>query len=415
MTPERWRRGKLGEIAEIVTGQSPPGDAYNSEGRGVPLLNGPTEFGPSSPTPVQWTTTPTKFAEPGDVLFCVRGSTTGRQNIADQRYCIGRGLAAVRGRPVHSVSSYLRFVLGDLATDVLREAKGAGSTFPNITSERLFERTVLLPPLGEQRKIAAILSSVDDAIEATQAVIEQLQVVKKAMMAELLTRGLPGRHTRFKMTEIGEIPEGWEVVTLGSLSTFVTSGSRGWAQFYADEGALFLRITNLKRGTTRLDLSDRQHVRLPEGSAEGTRTRVEPGDVLVSITADLGIIGLVPPVSTFSEAYVNQHVALVRLESGRCDPRYIASVLAGDVGQAQVRRLNDGGAKAGLNLASVRQLLVPLPRVEEQRALAEPLERLEDRLALERETLTASHNLKAALMSVLLTGEVRVKPDEQTT
>ena len=81
----------------------------------------------------------------------------------------------------------------------------------NLSQEKFLTLGLSTPPLGEQRKIAAILSSVDDVIEATQAVIDQLQVVKKAMMAELLTRGLPGRHTLFKQTEIGEVPEEWRL------------------------------------------------------------------------------------------------------------------------------------------------------------------------------------------------------------
>lgn len=269
-----------------------------------------------------------------------------------------------------------------------------------------------IPPLPEQRKIAAILSAVDAVIERTQAVIDQLQQVKKALMQELLTRGIPGRHTRFKQTEIGEVPEGWEVVRLGNLATFVTSGSRGWAPYYSDRGALFLRITNLSRGTTRLDLADRQHVCLPADSAEGTRTRVEPGDILISITADLGLIGLIP--DGFEEAYVNQHIALVRLAADKAHSAYIASALAGAVGDTQVRRLNDGGAKAGLNLASIRQLLVPFPPLEEQRLLVTPIEETENRIAEEQAALQQLRVVKSALSSALLTGEIRVQPDEAT-
>ena len=227
---------------------------------------------------------------------------------------------------------------------------------------------ILLPPVPEQRKIAEILSSIDDTIEATQAVIGQLQVVKKAMMDELLTRGLPGRHTRFKQTETADIPEDWEIVRLADIAIFVTSGSRGWAQYYADDGALFVRITNLVRGSTRLDLAEQQRVRLPPGSAEGTRTRVLAGDVLVSITADLGIVALVPP-NGFEEAYVNQHIALVRLDAARAFPAYVAAFLAGYEGQRQFLRLNDAGAKAGLNLTNVRSLVIPLPPMDEQIAL----------------------------------------------
>ena len=89
-----------------------------------------------------------------------------------------------------------------------------GSTFAAVSKADLAGLEVPLPSPGEQRKIAAILSSVDDTIEKTQAVIDQIQVVKRGLMQELLARGLPGRHTHFKQTEIGEIPEQWDVVEM---------------------------------------------------------------------------------------------------------------------------------------------------------------------------------------------------------
>ena len=132
----------------------------------------------------------------------------------------------------------------------------------------------------------------------------------------------------------------------------------------------------------------------------------------MSITADLGLVGLIPD-SGCEDAYVNQHIALVRLEGGRTAPEYIAAALASEVGQVQVRRLNDGGAKAGLNLPNIRRLLVPLPPLEEQRMLTAPLASFEDRVEVERANLRALKDVKSALMSVLLTGEVRVRVDEE--
>src|SRR6476469_3949535 len=79
--PKDWNVALLEDVAEIVMGQSPPGNTYNQVGNGVPLINGPVEFGDRFPSKLQWTTTPTKFSKPGDILFCVRGSTTGRINI----------------------------------------------------------------------------------------------------------------------------------------------------------------------------------------------------------------------------------------------------------------------------------------------------------------------------------------------
>ena len=98
---------KLADVAHVIMGQSPDGTTYNKNGVGVPLLNGPAEFGATTPIAVQWTTEPTKTATAGDILFCVRGNTLGRQNIADKEYVIGRGLAAIRARKDKADTDYI--------------------------------------------------------------------------------------------------------------------------------------------------------------------------------------------------------------------------------------------------------------------------------------------------------------------
>ena len=128
--PVGWRWVRLGEVCEIEMGQSPSGDSYNQKGEGEPLLNGPSEFGPKHATAVQWTTAPVRFAKPGDILFCVRGATTGRKNMADQKYCIGRGLAALRARAGRATTDFIWYLL-DVVTERLLE-RAAGSTFVNL-------------------------------------------------------------------------------------------------------------------------------------------------------------------------------------------------------------------------------------------------------------------------------------------
>ena len=115
-------------------GQSPKGTTCNTSGEGVPLLNGPTEFGNFNPIPTQFTTSPTKFADIGDVLFCVRGSTTGRMNFSDQQYCIGRGLAAIRGINGYP-TRFVKFVIDYYLLDLLNIC--TGSTFPNLSRNDL--------------------------------------------------------------------------------------------------------------------------------------------------------------------------------------------------------------------------------------------------------------------------------------
>lgn len=176
--------GVLGDIADVVMGQSPAGTSYNQDGAGVPLINGPTEFTDSHPVARQWTTDPVRFCEPDDILICVRGSSTGRMNIADQAYCIGRGVAAVRARGRND-QNYTRYALGAVVEDLLKFQ--SGSTFPSIDSRVIKGGSVLLPEPPEQRKIGEALSDTDNEIAALRECLAKARAVKTGMMQQLLT------------------------------------------------------------------------------------------------------------------------------------------------------------------------------------------------------------------------------------
>ncbi len=130
-----WPTKRLGEVCEIIMGQSPDGESYNTTGEGVPLINGPVEFSAESfgkTVRTKFTTQPTKFCKEGDLILCVRGSTTGRMNIAGFDACVGRGVAAIRGKQYqpwinHFVSSKRDEIHG----------KGTGATFPNVSGDSL--------------------------------------------------------------------------------------------------------------------------------------------------------------------------------------------------------------------------------------------------------------------------------------
>ena len=184
--PFDWEVGKLSDIAYIIMGQSPPGNTYNIEGAGYPILNGPTEFTDYSPKPIQFTTQPTKVCKAQDILFCVRGSSTGRMNIADQEYCIGRGLAAIREKSI-SDTKYIYYILVSLTSTIFSEASGAGSTFPNIGREALEATKITIPPPPEQKEIADILSSIDDELQREANHKKRLELLKNGLMQVLLT------------------------------------------------------------------------------------------------------------------------------------------------------------------------------------------------------------------------------------
>lgn len=274
-------------------------------------------------------------------------------------------------------------------------ASGTSGSMKNLSQEKFFTLSLGLPPLGEQRKIAAILSSVDDAIEATQVVIDQLQVVKKAMMAELLTRGLPGRHTRFKMTEIGEVPEEWEVVRVADCCTI--------------------------RNDLRKPISESERARMPGPYPYYGPTRPMGGIGEYRLDGTFALIGedgdhflkfdrwsMTQLVS--GRFNVNNHAHVVS-GTKRCSAAWFATYFQHRDLTAKLTR--QGANRYKLRKATLEDLPIALPRYEEQDRINALLACLDARAREERSDLAGLSFVRSALMSVLLTGEVRVKPDEE--
>lgn len=182
MSSSKWETATLGNVAEIIMGQSPAGETCNEIGNGVPLLNGPTEFGNFHPKPVQYTTDPKKFSKAGDILFCVRGSTTGRMNWADKEYAIGRGLAAIRHKNGKEFQPFLKGIIDYYLPYLLTEA--TGSTFPNVSSQQLNSLVIEVPPLPTQRRIADILSALDEKIELNRQTNATLEAIAQSIFRE---------------------------------------------------------------------------------------------------------------------------------------------------------------------------------------------------------------------------------------
>jgi type I restriction enzyme, S subunit len=208
----------------------------------------------------------------------------------------------------------------------------------------------------------------------------------------------------YKQTEVGVIPEDWEVTSLGQLSEFITSGSRGWASYYSQRGALFVRSQNVRDG--QLDFTDRQFVNPPQGS-EGNRSRLNRGDLLITITGNsVGNIALVE--QELGEAYISQHVGLVRFS----DPSrgsYICRFLApGSVGNEQIFASQSGQSKPGLSLKNLQEFLVALPLPPEQHSIAATLTDVDALLAKLDALIDKKRDLKVAAMQQLLTGQTRL-------
>jgi len=188
---------------------------------------------------------------------------------------------------------------------------------------------------------------------------EKLRLINKKAIKK------PRPLSEIKIGEIPfELPKDWKWTRLGEITKIITSGSRGWAKYYSNEGAIFIGMGNLSKGDYKLRLNNVQHVDPPKGS-EGDRTQLESGDILISITGDVGMLGFIP--EEFGEAYINQHTCLVRLMNG-LENRYFAELLRTPL---CIRQFNEPqrGIKNSFRLSDVAELFVPLPPTEEQKKI----------------------------------------------
>ncbi|MBD2156740.1 restriction endonuclease subunit S [Leptolyngbya sp. FACHB-16] len=357
--PNDWQWVKLGDICEITMGQSPIGSSYNSEEIGEPLLNGPTEFGELHPSPIQWTTNPVRYAEPGDILFCVRGATTGRKNIADRRYCIGRGLAAIRGKSGQAINEYLFFAL-DIAISTLL-GRAAGSTFPNLPSSELEKFKILLPPLSEQKRIAAILN------ERLAAIEEARQVTQEQLKAAQM---LPAAYLR----EVFESPEAqiWERKKLGDISEVVAGITLGPNRPTEKTSLVpYLRVANVKDGY--LDLSDVYNI-------EATETEVEKcclqfGDILLTEGGDPDKLGR----GTFWRGEIDNcihqnHIYRVRFNLDEVSPEFVSIQLGSSYGKAYfLAHAKQTTGIATINQQVLKNFPLMMPAITEQRRIAKDI------------------------------------------
>lgn len=227
-----------------------------------------------------------------------------------------------------------------------------------------------LPPVDEQKsivdKIETLFSELDKGIESLKAAREQLKVYRQAV----LKHAFEGKFTAQWREENN--CQAWKTMKLGKLLSFLTSGSRGWAAYYADEGDIFIRAQNLKYD--RLDLEDIAFVSLPEKS-EGKRTKVQVGDLLITITgANVTKLGYVK--EDLGDAYVSQHVALCRPGDEISTEFLYWYLVAEAAGRGQLNKSAYGAGKPGLNLDNIRSVDVPLPDLVEQNVIAKKIEEL---------------------------------------
>lgn len=281
---------------------------------------------------------------------------------------------------------------------------GNGTTVDSLTIKQLSNSYLLIPPLTEQKRIAEVLSSLDESIQATQRLIEQTERVKQGLMEELLTGGLGS-----EAIERGEVPEGWQVIQLGFEGLQLLDGDRGKnypkSTDFSDSGfCLFLSAKNItKQGLELKELqfiSEEKHNSLRKGS-------VERGDIVITTRGTVGNVAYFNESCPYEVCRINSGMAIIRNCSEIISNEYLYVYLASKVVDAQVKNITHGSAQPALTLKTLKTIKLALPAVEMQESIVQKVKSLSDVSELNKTKLGALEQIKKGLMEDLLTGKVR--------
>jgi len=342
-------------------------------------------------------------------------------------------------------ATYVAWAMRAFEQDILHTCTKTGTTVQSIETFKLLAFPVPLPPLPEQHRIVAAIEEQFTRLDAAVASLERARANLKRYRAAVLAaacsgRLVPteaalaraeGREYESSAESLYRIPNdrgsqndkrpqpvvcntcasshfstAWVPTTLGALSALVTSGSRGWAAHYSEEGALFIRAHDIKTDSLRLETA--AHVDL-SGVTEGKRTRVQQCDILVTITgANVTKTALVR--QALPESYVSQHVGLIRLFSPSFAPYLHLWIINPAHGRAKLERDAYGAGKPGLNLDSLRDLPVELPPLAEQHRIVAEVERrlsiVDEMEASVAASLARAERLRQAVLRKAFAGEL---------
>lgn len=262
-------------------------------------------------------------------------------------------------------------------------------------------KKIPLPPLPEQKKIAEILSSVDDLIEKTERLIAKLKELKKAMLQELLTKGIG--HTKFKDSPVGRIPEEWVCQKIEEVCDEITVGIViRPTRYYTESGVPLLRSLNVTE--SGLDLTDVKFMSATDNETE-KKSQLRAGDVVTVRTGRPGVSCAIPD----TPLGFNCVDLIISRPSTAIIPAYLALWMNSDFGKGHVDQRQGGLAQQHFNVGEMKEMLIALPHKGEQHQIVDCATGANSRIQAQERKLGAFTNLKSALMQDLLTGKVRVK------
>ena len=339
-----WPTVELRDVAEVVMGQSPPGETYNENGEGLPFFQGKADFGEQFPAVRKWCRAPKKIAEPGDILLSVR-APVGPTNVARERSCIGRGLAAIRGNPERVDQSYLRLCLKH--REQALAVQGQGSTFLAISRADIEALDLPLPSLVEQRRIVRVLDQVDH--------LRRLRAEADAKTARIL----PALFLKMFGDPITN-PNGWPVKRFDEICESRLGKMLDAKQQTGSHSRPYLRNANVY--WDRLALDDLLQMDFDE--KDRNEFRLQPGDVLICEGGEVGRAAIWN--EELAECYYQKALHRARPLPYASVPEYIVYVLWELARRGALREAASGATFSHLTGVKLKALRIPVPPLDLQ-------------------------------------------------
>ena len=275
---------------------------------------------------------------------------------------------------------YFIFTVSHLLNEMAKHTHG--STMRHITKPDFDNMPFPLPSIKEQKKISELLEKCTSIIATNKQMLEKYDMLIKSRFIEMF--GDPVQN-----------PKKWDIKKLSDYILFLTSGSRGWSEYFSNEGELFLTIKNVKNN--RINIENIQYVQAPNNK-EAERTKVKENDLLISITADLGRTGVVSKEIANYGAYINQHLSLVRLNTEKVNPLFVSYYLETDGGKLQFNKKNQSAVKAGLNFEAIKSLTFMNPPLKKQNEFVSFVQQIDKSKFAVQKSLEKAETLYKSLM-----------------
>jgi type I restriction enzyme, S subunit len=410
--PEEWEVKKLGELGEAIIGLTyKPEDLVENGGtlvlrssniRGNTLVFDDNKF-------VNINIPPKLRTRENDILICSRNGSKdligkcALINKENEGHSFGAFMTVYR-------SEYNPFLFYVFNSNLFKKQiySNLGATINQITTGNLQNFKFAIPPLEEQQKIVSILTTVDKAIQKTEDIIEQTEKVKKGLMQQLLTRGIG--HTKFKKTEIGEIPEEWDVVTLQDIVKDTKLGTNDTAN--SDQGLPLIKMGNLTFGG--FNLSKIEYI--DSNEEDYKEFLLNDGDFLFNTRNTPELVGKSAVWhNQLQHAIYNNNILKIVFDKNLVpSPDYISYQFNQGLLKKIIRGLVNGTTSvAAIYWKDLSKVEIPLPKNDEQIQISKILMSFDKKIQIEEDKVQRLKSIKKALMQVLLTGKVRVKVDNE--